>query len=70
MEKDFGPHWADTHSGSTKSVRVEIPRSQRDARHTAMSFKERIAEARRDKAGRKSEQAKKRKKALARKKTD
>ena len=37
-------------------------------RHTAMSFKERIAEARRDKAGRKSEQAKKRKKALARKK--
>ncbi len=37
-------------------------------RHTVMSFKERIAEARRDKAGRKSEQAKKRKKALARKK--
>jgi hypothetical protein len=33
-----------------------------------MSFKERIAEARKDKAGRKSEQAKKRKKALAKKK--
>ena len=33
-----------------------------------MSFKERIAEARKDKAGRKSEQAKKRKKALAMKK--
>jgi hypothetical protein len=33
-----------------------------------MFFKERIAEARRDKAGRKSEQAKKRKKALVRKK--
>ena len=33
-----------------------------------MSFKERIAEARRDKAGRKSEQAKERKKALAKKK--
>ena len=40
----------------------EIPR------YTAMSFKERIAEARKDKAGRKSEQAKKRKKALAKKK--
>ena len=37
-------------------------------RHTAMSFKERIAEARRDKSGRKSEQAKKRKKSLAKKK--
>ena len=37
-------------------------------RHTAMSFKERIAEARRDKIGRKYEQAKKRKKALVRKK--
>ena len=37
-------------------------------RHTAMSFKERIAEARRDKAGREREQAKKRKKTLARKK--
>ena len=37
-------------------------------RHTAMSFKERIAEVRRDKAGRKSEQAKKRKKELAKKK--
>ena len=37
-------------------------------RHTAMSFKQRIMEARSDKAGWKSEQAKKRKKALARKK--
>ena len=36
-------------------------------RHTAMSFKERIAEARRDKARRKSELAKKRKRALVRK---
>ena len=68
---------ADTHSGSTGQTLTQAARSlsglrfqefDEMPRHTAMSFKERITEARRDKAGRKSEQAKKRKKALAKKK--